>query len=154
MSSLIASTPTPHNSAWKTLAEFSLPSQPGRDQLAQEQAAATVQELNLSPATLERLKSAVAEATLNAIEHSHHYQPDLPIFIRVLILEQASSVDEFGQKDESTLNVQTLELMAKTSEQPARRGWGFFLIHKLGEELTNQGEAYYTLELFLYQEED
>jgi anti-sigma regulatory factor (Ser/Thr protein kinase) len=110
--------------------------------------------MNLSLATLERLKSAVAEATLNAIEHKHHYQSDLPIFIRVLVLEQAISVDGFNQDNKLTLNAQTPELSSRALGQPARRGWGFFLIHKLGEELTDPGEAYYTLELFLYQEED
>jgi len=154
MSSLVTSTPTPHNSAWKLLAEFSLPSQPGSDQLAQEQVAAAIQRMNLSATALERLKSAVAEATLNVIEHSHRYQPDLPLFIRVLALGQATSVDGFNQDNEPTPNVQTLELKSKTSGGPARRGWGFFLIHKLGEELTYPEETYYTLELFLYQEDD
>jgi anti-sigma regulatory factor (Ser/Thr protein kinase) len=153
MSSLIASTPTPQDSVWKTLAEFSLPSQPGSDQLAQEQAAVAVQRMNLSPTTLARLKNAVAEATLNTIEHSHHYQPDLPIFIRVLILEQVSG-DGLGQDNEPPRYLQTLGPRSKTSEGPARPGWGFFLIHKLGEGFTDPEETHYTLELFLYQEED
>ena len=155
MSSLIASTPTPQDSVWKTLAEFSLPSQPGSDHLAQEQAAVAVQRMNLSPTTLARLKNAVTEATLNTIGHNRHYQPDLPIFIRVLILEQVSG-DGLGQDNESPRHLQTLEPSpsSKTSEGPAQPGWGFFLIHKLGEGFTDPEETRYTLELFLYQEED
>jgi hypothetical protein len=91
---------------------------------------------------------------LNVIEHSHRNQPDLPLLIRVLVLEQATSGDGFGQDNEPTLNVQTLELRSKTAGGPARRGWGFFLIHKLEEALPYPGEAHYTLELFLYQEDD
>lgn len=154
MSNLTSSTSTPDNSVWKTLAEFSLPSQLNSNELIQEQAISAVQGMNLSLRTIERLKNAVAEAVLNVIEHNYRYQADLPILIRILVLEQSTSIDGLGQDNEPTPNVQTLELKCKTSGGPARRGWGFFLIHKLGEELTYPGETHYTLELFLYQEDD
>ena len=39
--------------------------------------------LGMAPARLERLKTAVAEATMNAMEHGNEYRPDSPVRIRV-----------------------------------------------------------------------
>jgi anti-sigma regulatory factor (Ser/Thr protein kinase) len=153
MSSLTSSIPTPYHSAWRTLAEFSLSSQSGSDQLIQEQVAVVVQGMNLSLSTMGRLKNAVAKAVLNATEHSHRYQADWPIFIRILILEQAIPVDGVGQANDLMLNIQP-DPMSKVPEQLARPGWGFFLIHKLREAVPYLEEAHYSLELFLYQEDD
>ena len=40
--------------------------------------------LGLEPARLERLKTAVAEATMNAMEHGNEYRADRPVEIRVV----------------------------------------------------------------------
>lgn len=122
-------TSPPQDSGWKILVEFELSGQPGSRPSTQEQVVAAVQRLHLSPGSLERLKAAIAEATLKANEW-----PELPVFIRILVSEGV------------TRPFQT----ANGPEQPVGRGWGFFLIHKI----ENAGEACYRIELFLYWEDD
>ena len=50
--------------------------------------ARAVANLGLAPARLERLKTAVAEATMNAMEHGNEYRPDRPVSIRVLTFDR------------------------------------------------------------------
>ena len=52
--------------ARRTLAELSVPSEPGNEHPAMERVAEAVKELGLPAQRLERLKTAVAEATMNA----------------------------------------------------------------------------------------
>jgi hypothetical protein len=63
------------NDAWCVLAELSVPSEPGNERIAMERVAEVVKELDLSEQRLERLKTAVAEATMNAIEHGNRRLP-------------------------------------------------------------------------------
>src|SRR5215208_5402670 len=66
------------------LAEFELASEPGNEREALERVADAVADLDIEPARLERLKTAVAEATMNAMEHGNRYRADQPVAIRVL----------------------------------------------------------------------
>jgi anti-sigma regulatory factor (Ser/Thr protein kinase) len=139
--------------AWQTLAEFSLPSRPGSDRLAWEQAAAALRPLNLSPTDLERLKTAVAEATLNALEHGNRYQPDLPVAIRILASAKAVTISITDQGREPIPDPHPPNLAAKIAGQQPRRGWGFFLIEKLVDDYrVSSDETHHTIELFLYLE--
>jgi anti-sigma regulatory factor (Ser/Thr protein kinase) len=62
---------------------FTLPSEPGNERLALARVAGTVQGRGLSDARLERLKTAVAEATMNAIEHGNGNHPEIPVEVEV-----------------------------------------------------------------------
>ena len=53
----------------RTLADFSVPSEPGNERLAMETVAESARGLGFSGENLERLKTAVGEATMNAMEH-------------------------------------------------------------------------------------
>jgi anti-sigma regulatory factor (Ser/Thr protein kinase) len=138
-----ASTHAAQNPAWKALAEFSLPSQPGSDSPGWEQVAAAVRGLNLSSTNLTRLKTAIVKATLNAIEHNNRYQTKLPIFIQVLVLEQVSTV---GRTDQGNRTIPDGQI---------GQACGFFLIHKMKDGAHGHAEeARHTIELFLYREGD
>jgi anti-sigma regulatory factor (Ser/Thr protein kinase) len=143
-------TPEP---AWQTLAEFSLPSQPGSDRLAWTGVATALQRLNLSPTDLDRLKTAVAEATLNAIEHGNQYQADLPVAVRILASDQAITIHITDQGGGPIPAPESPDLAAKVAGQQSRRGWGFFLIQKMVDDvrITSDG-GHHTSELFLYLE--
>jgi anti-sigma regulatory factor (Ser/Thr protein kinase) len=69
---------------WRVLAKLSVSSEPGNERLAMERVAAVVKELGLSEQRLERLKTAVAETTMNAMEHGNRYRPEVPVVIEVL----------------------------------------------------------------------
>ena len=70
--------------AWRILADFTVPSEPGNERWAMERVAEVAQRLGLSHRRLERLKTAVAETTMNAMEHGNNYRPELPVAIQVL----------------------------------------------------------------------
>ena len=55
-----------------------MPSAPGNERLAMERVAEAVAPLHLPAAKLDRLKTAVAEATMNAMEHGNRFEADLP----------------------------------------------------------------------------
>jgi hypothetical protein len=50
-----------------------------------ERVAEAVEELGLPAQCLERLNTAVAEATMNAMEHRSRYRSEVPVVIQVLL---------------------------------------------------------------------
>lgn len=117
---------------WRTLARFSLPSRPGNERKAMWDVVEAVQEIDLPPARLERLKTAVAEATMNAIEHGNKYRPELEVGIHVLASDEALAVriSDQGQGQVVTRTAQP-DLEAKIAGQQSPRGWGLFLIENM-----------------------
>ena len=151
-----SSTCVAESPAWDTLAEFSLPSEVGSERVAMLRVAELVQPLGLAPSRVERLKTAVAEATLNAIEHGNRYQADLPVTIRVMTSKacRALAVTVTDQGTSGRLPERVMpDLAAKLAGQQSPRGWGFFLIEKMvdGMRVTSD-DAHHTIELFLYLE--
>jgi anti-sigma regulatory factor (Ser/Thr protein kinase) len=147
-------THTPSVPAWQTLAEFTLPSELSSEYLALQKVIEAVKDLTLSPTRLERLKTAVAEATLNAIEHGNRGRYDLPVVIRVLVAGQTLLVRVTDQgQGGSIVKPEAPNLAAKLVGRQPLRGWGFFLIEKLMDEYRiTTNEAHHTIELFLYLE--
>ena len=99
---------SPTNGSRRTLAELAVPSEPGNERRAMEAVAGTVEVLGLPKRTFERLKTAVAEATMNAMEHGNHYREEAPVLMRGLglgrrSLRQDHGEDEMWQKTLSNL---------------------------------------------------
>lgn len=146
---------TDMNERWRVLAEFQLPSEPGNERQAMTKVAAIVQELDLPARCMERLKTAVAEATMNAMEHGNKYQADVPVSIEVLANEAAVAVritDRGG--GEPIPEAETPDLQAKLAGLQSPRGWGLFLIKNMVDEMRVIGdEVHHTVELVIYREE-
>ena len=70
--------------ASRRLAAFAVASEPGNERLALARVAEAVAASGLPPARLERLKTAVAEATMNAIEHGNRGRPEVPVDVEVI----------------------------------------------------------------------
>jgi serine phosphatase RsbU (regulator of sigma subunit)/anti-sigma regulatory factor (Ser/Thr protein kinase) len=143
------------NNAWRTLTEFTLPSERGNERLAMERVAEAVRELNLNSKRLEQLKTAVAEATMNAMEHGNHYRPDRPVSIKVLASQATLSVritDHGGTHRLSTnAGTEVPDLEAKLAELQTPRGWGLFLIKHMVDEMRVHNDAsHHTVELIMY----
>lgn len=139
---------------WQTLANLAVPSEPGNERLAMEQVAEAVQTLPLSARQREQLKTAVAEATMNAMEHGNHYRPDAPVLIEVLTGEATLIVritDEGGAQDIPEAVIPDLE--AKLAELQSPRGWGLFLIKNLVDDMrVSSDETHHTVELIVHLE--
>ena len=125
------------NASWRTLGEWTIPSEPGNERIAMKEVAEAVQPLNLSSKRLENLKTAVAEATMNAMEHGNHYSPDAPVVIQALASEEALAVriTDQGKSGHLLPEAREPDLEAKLAELQTPRGWGLFLIKNLVDDM-------------------
>ncbi len=131
----------------RRLASFALASVPGNERIALDQVVASVVALNPAPDRLNRLKTAVAEATMNAIEHGNGGRPDLSVGIEVFELGAEVVVtitDHGGRNDEdwSEGQAEIPDLARKLEGQQDPRGWGLFLIRHMVDamDVTTDGE--------------
>jgi anti-sigma regulatory factor (Ser/Thr protein kinase) len=135
----------------RLLDQFSLPSEPGNEREAMRRVVAVVAPLAIPAARLDRLKTAVAEATMNAIEHGNHNQPDLPVDIQVLTSASDLIVRITDRGSVPVPDPIAPDLEAKIAGQQSPRGWGLFLIEKMVDEMRVSGDAHHhTLELVMH----
>jgi anti-sigma regulatory factor (Ser/Thr protein kinase) len=149
-------THTSGSSNGTVLADFDLPSAPGNERQAMELVERAVAGIGLQATRLERLKTAVAEATMNAMEHGNEYRPDQPVSIRVLRSADRLRVQVTDRGDAGELaDAEEPDLEAKLEGRQKPRGWGLFLIEKMVDEarVTSEGGGR-TVELVLRLEGD
>ncbi|HTY72130.1 MAG TPA: SpoIIE family protein phosphatase [Actinomycetes bacterium] len=118
------------------VASFSLPSEPGNERQAMSRVHDAVAAYGLAPERLERLKTAVAEATMNAIEHGNRNRADIPVDIAVYDEGDRIAVtvtDHGGSGEEVGPTHPDLEL--KLAGLQTARGWGLFLIQNMVDEV-------------------
>ena len=142
------------NEAYRTLAELSVPSEPGNERRAMEQVAGTVEGLGLPDRILERLKTAVAEATMNAMEHGNRYRAEVPVLIEVAASEADLSVRITDEgSGPPAFDSETPDLAAKLDGAQTPRGWGLFLIKSMVDEMNVTGdERHHTVELIVHRD--
>jgi anti-sigma regulatory factor (Ser/Thr protein kinase) len=136
--------PTP-----RRLDAFTLASEPGNERLALTRVAGTVQDLGLSEARLERLKTAVAEATMNAIEHGNNNRPEIPVEVEVTqngdeIVVAISDQGGEAHPDEGAGGHEEPDLVKKLDGGQNPRGWGLFLIRNMVDamDVTTDGQRH------------
>lgn len=137
------------------LVEFEVPSAEGNERVALERVSAIVAPLGLEQARLNRLETAVGEATMNAMEHGNSYREDLPVKVRVLTdadRVRVQIVDQGGATEKGDAEVPDLE--AKLAGLQSPRGWGLFLIKEMVDEAHEQTDGpEHVLELVMHLEE-
>lgn len=139
---------------WRVLDEFDVPSDPGMERRAAERVVSAVRGLGLQALRLEQLHTAVAETVLNAMEHGNQYQRERLVLVRVLAAPGVLSVHVTDQGDGgSTAEREAPDLDAKLAGRQSVRGWGFYLIeHMVDEVRTTTMADHHTVELYLYLE--
>jgi serine phosphatase RsbU (regulator of sigma subunit)/anti-sigma regulatory factor (Ser/Thr protein kinase) len=139
----------------QVLASFDVPSEPGNERLAIDGVAEAIAGLGLPEARLERLKTAVGEATMNAIEHGNRNRPELLVAVNVVADEAGLRVRITDQGGERPFpEVETPDLEAKLAGLQTPRGWGLFLIQNMVDELhTAADEHHHTIELVMHLKE-
>jgi serine phosphatase RsbU (regulator of sigma subunit)/anti-sigma regulatory factor (Ser/Thr protein kinase) len=143
-----------------TLLTFEVPGAPGNERVAMDRVAEAVEPLGLDPARLERLKTAVSEATMNAIEYGSGSSPDIPVEITVAsangelhvrITDHALGGPIPGDDAEQP------DLEAKLAGLQKARGWGLFLIRNMVDRvdvIPGDGRQTVTLTLALKGDDD
>ncbi|MGH7642473.1 MAG: ATP-binding protein [Candidatus Dormibacteria bacterium] len=120
-------------SVTRELAAFVLPSEPGNERQALALVTQAVAGSGLSANQLERLKTAVAEATMNAIEHGNHDLAELPV--EVAVFEERGAVvvtiSDRGAVASPQPTPELPDLDEKLAGLQTPRGWGLFLIRHM-----------------------
>jgi serine phosphatase RsbU (regulator of sigma subunit)/anti-sigma regulatory factor (Ser/Thr protein kinase) len=133
----------------RTLVDFELPSEPGNERIAIDRVTQAVEELELPPARVERLKTAVAEATMNAIEHGNDNEPETPVRVWALLGGSDLIVrvtDQGG--DKAIADIEQPDIEAKLAGEQKARGWGLFLIKNMVDEMNVDSDGtLHTIEL-------
>lgn len=135
-------------SGWKTLTEFEVPSGEGNERDVMKRVADVAQGI-LPQARMEKLKTAVAEATMNAMEHGNKNNPEIPVHVQVKASPQLLSVhitDQGGSVPIPDNPAPDLDLKLEGLQSP--RGWGLYLIKQFVDEMNIvTDEKHHTLEL-------
>jgi serine phosphatase RsbU (regulator of sigma subunit)/anti-sigma regulatory factor (Ser/Thr protein kinase) len=136
--------------AWQPLASFEIASAPGNEREAMARVGELVAD-HLPEARLEKLKTAVAEATMNGMEHGNRYEAEKPVKIAVDCMAAAVRVRITDQGGEKAIQEETApDLEAKLAGEQSPRGWGLFLIKNMVDEMNIiQDEAHHTVELVM-----
>lgn len=134
---------------WRHLAQFELPSIPGNEREAMRRVDESVAGLGLTPHQRERLKTAVAESVMNAIEHGNQNRPDLMAEVEVLASPRTLLVRIADQGLNKHIPApQIPDLDAKLAGKQSPRGWGLFLIEKMVDRMrTYTDDSHHTVEL-------
>jgi serine phosphatase RsbU (regulator of sigma subunit)/anti-sigma regulatory factor (Ser/Thr protein kinase) len=136
----------------RPLARFTTPSEPGNEREVMERVAEVVADLTLDEGRLNRLKTAVSEATMNAIEHGNKGRSDLLVEVRVFASEQAVVVRITDQGDggPSPGTAEEPDIEAKLLGEQSPRGWGLFLIRNMVDDMrVFEDEAHHTVDLIM-----
>ena len=139
----------------KVLAEFSVPSVEGNERLAIEKVSVAVAPVGLERARLERLKTAVGETVMNAIEHGNRNDPDLDVGVQVRADGRRLVVRVTDHGGEHIPDAAPPDIEAKLAGEQTPRGWGLFLIEQMVDEVNRVGEnGSHIVELVMNREGD
>ncbi len=142
------------SSDWQTLCEFDTPSAPDNERAVIARVESVIEPLGLPRKRIDQLKTAVAEATMNAMEHGNRYQPDTPVHIAVKANPTTVRVDIRDHGGDLVIpEAHTPDIEAKLAELQNPRGWGLFLIKSLVDDVRDSSDGeFHTLELFISRE--
>jgi len=120
------------DAAVEPLAAFTIAGAIGNERAAMQRVAEAVAPLGLEPARLERLKTAVAETVMNAIEYGSQGDPGVPVDVRVDADAQAIRVRVTDRALSGPVpDAEMPDLDAKLDGRQKPRGWGLFLIRHM-----------------------
>ncbi len=140
----------------EVLTDFMVESVPGNERQVMDRVALVVGGLGLAPKRVERLKTAVAEAAMNAIEHGNRGQRELPVAVRVARADGDLIVRITDQGGGAEIpEAETPDIDAKLAGLQKPRGWGLFLIKNMVDDLrVHTDQRHHTVELVLHMNGD
>jgi serine/threonine-protein kinase RsbW len=115
--------------------ELHIPSVMGYEKIAMECAASMAKKMGFTADRIEDLKTAVAEACLNAIEHGNKMDTSTKVGI-TLTAEESKLQVSVKDEGKGIKEVPTPSIESKIEGEEKPRGWGIFLIKNLVNEVT------------------
>jgi serine phosphatase RsbU (regulator of sigma subunit)/anti-sigma regulatory factor (Ser/Thr protein kinase) len=127
------------------LTAFSLPGTTGNEREAMDRVAAAVADLGLPEDRLERLKTAVSEAAMNAIEYGSQGQAEETFDVEVAVTptDVIVKVTDHALSGTVPSDAETPDIERKLAGEQKPRGWGLFLIEHMVDamDVTTDDEA-------------
>ena len=125
----------------KSTIEVNLANQLGYERIAMACSASFASMMGLSPERIEDLKTMVAEAAINAMQHGNKGRPDARVTvslnfqdntINVMVTDEGDGITHFPPKPD-------IEKIIEDFEKPV--GFGLFLIEQLADQVEFNKEA-------------
>jgi serine/threonine-protein kinase RsbW len=130
--------------------EVSLPSRLGFEKVAMGTAASVARLMGFSEDRVEDLKTAIAEACINAMEHGNKFNDDLPVGVVLTLHDTSLEVRVIDKGTGPDHPVPPPDIDRKMHGEEPARGLGMFLIQSLVDEAEwvkgqTSGESYIRL---------
>lgn len=140
----------------RVLDRFTIASEEGNERIAIDRVSAAIDSLGLESRRLDRLKTAVGETVMNAIEHGNENRPELDVGVEVSANEHHVCVRVTDQGGDRVIpDTVAPDLEAKLAGEQTPRGWGLFLIERMVDEVRSTSEGgVHTIELVMNREGD
>lgn len=121
---------------------FDVVSAEGNERDARDRAMAFATAAGLGADRLEQFGTAVAEATMNAMEHGNGYDSTVPVRVRLSAEHGAvaAAITDQGGGDELP-DAEDPDIEKKLEGLQSPRGWGLFLIEQMVDEVTTTTEG-------------
>ena len=115
--------------------EVSLPSKLGYERIAMDCSASFAKMAGFTPQRIEDLKTAVAEACLNAIEHGNKNHPDTRVLVTMNFKDDRFSVSVKDGGNGISRLPRDKTVMRRIENLEPTKGLGIFLIKQLMDEV-------------------
>ncbi len=137
---------------------FSLPGAPGNEREAMDRVAAALAGLGLPADRLERLKTAVSETAMNAIEYGSQGRDDIAfdVEVEVTATHVVVRVTDRALSGAIPTDAEVPDIDRKLAGEQKPRGWGLFLIENMVDAMdvsTNDAAGTQTVTLRMTREE-
>jgi serine/threonine-protein kinase RsbW len=120
----------------KRSVELHIPSELGYEKVAMASAASVARKMGFSPDRIENLKTALAEACINAIEHGNKQDADTAVLVVLTVEGSRLQIDVRDQGNQAIpTDVSAPRIEDRIAGQTTTRGWGMFLIKSLMDEV-------------------
>jgi serine phosphatase RsbU (regulator of sigma subunit)/anti-sigma regulatory factor (Ser/Thr protein kinase) len=136
------------------LLHLEVPGAEGNERIAMDRVAEAVAPLGLPEARLARLKTAVSETTMNAIEYGSQNDPAVPVVIDAAVANGDLVVRITDRALSGAIaEAEEPDIEAKLAGEQKARGWGLFLIkHMVDAMEVESGDGSQTVILTLHLE--
>jgi serine/threonine-protein kinase RsbW len=115
--------------------EVNLPNVSGYERIAMECSASFAKIGGLVKERIEDLKTAVAEACLNAMEHGNKDHPDSRVVVTMYLGDKDFKVSVMDEGDGMSIKPQHIDIKKKVEGMEPPNGLGLFLIQQLVDQV-------------------
>ena len=115
--------------------EISLPNQVGYERIAMASAESYATMIGLAPERIEDLKTIVAEAAINAMQHGNKERPDARVTVSMMFKDNTIQVTVMDQGEGFSEFLPDPNIERIVNEEDPPVGFGTFLIRQLADQV-------------------